>query len=168
MATLCKMTDIFLKPIHLLAKIKLNLVTQVQNSITNLTLGVITFMTSKCGKQTSSAAIISMCQKSIRHAVNFYQKLRSCMAIMKFEKNHQILKGGLISESFSLWIKYPQKLSKTTHLPSKDSVLVSFLGIWTKVKNFLRSSHLYRYIVQLFKKMLTSFSKSSRKIILST
>ena len=120
MVVFCKMTEIILKPITFFVQIliKLNLATQVRNSITHLTLEVITFMTSKCGKQTSSAAIISMCQKSIRHAVNFYQKLRSCMAIKKFEKNHQFFKGGLISEFFAFGSKLPKNLSKTTHIPN--------------------------------------------------
>ena len=128
-----------------MAKIKVILVIQVRNSKTHLTLGVITFMTSKCGKQTLSAAIISMCQKSIRHAVNFYQKLRSCMAIMKFEKNHQILKGGLFSESILLLDQISQKSCQKLPIAlstlSKEKILRRVFRhlFW---ENFLRSIHL--------------------------
>ena len=46
-------------------------------------------------------------------------------------------KGGLISESFSLWLKSPN------HDPEVDNAQCRDFEIWAKVKNFLRLSHLY-------------------------
>ena len=58
-------------------------------------------------------------------------------------------KGALIAESFSIWLKPPKKSAKKypVHYSLKEKMLRIviwhlFLEIWTKVKNFLRWSHL--------------------------
>ena len=55
-------------------------------------------------------------------------------------------KGGIISESFSLWLQYP-KNQNSEHYPLKAYMLrifiwYLFLEVETKVKNFVRLSHL--------------------------
>ena len=61
-----------------------------------------------------------------------------------------ITKGGLISESFSLWLQSPQKCAKsqswtlyTQRKDPQDSIWKIFWDIGANVKNFLRLFHLY-------------------------
>jgi hypothetical protein len=60
-----------------------------------------------------------------------------------------LLKGGLISDFFSLWLKFPEKGAKLypDYLLFMWIVLSSwylFWEIWAKVKSFLELSHLFR------------------------
>ena len=75
----------------------------------------------------------------------------SCLArgrhIYQFAKHSS--KGGLISESFSLWLKSPKMGAKSRSWVSSLFVdspqgcsLALILDIWAKVKNFLKLSHL--------------------------
>ena len=60
-------------------------------------------------------------------------------------------KCGLITESFSLWLKYPKMNAKSLpwalSTPTEDAKGIDlapiFEGLKARVKNFLRLSHLY-------------------------
>ena len=49
-----------------------------------------------------------------------------------------IIKGGLISESFSLWLKSPKKGANPEHYPPEDKILK--LVIWHLFKKSLSQS----------------------------
>ena len=51
-------------------------------------------------------------------------------------------KGGLISEIFSLWFKYLKKLPNQKWTVVRVVIWHLFCGIWTKLMNFQRLSHL--------------------------
>ena len=69
-----------------------------------------------------------------------------------FSNSHscnKLVKGGLISESISLWLQSPKNLLNhcREHYSNKEKMLRTviwhiFVEIGAKVKNFLRLSHL--------------------------
>jgi hypothetical protein len=68
--------------------------------------------------------------------------------VLEFSIRAALAKGDLISEIISRWLKSPKQFAK--HSCAQNSHLALFWEIGTKMKNFLRLSHLYLNISLCF------------------
>ena len=88
--------------------------------------------------------------KDMNNQVFYIDLWRTYLYISLIVIDSKCDKGDLILESYSLWLKFQKKVPKSQPVgilkgqqnSAQDSDLSPFFGIWGKVKNFLRLSHL--------------------------